>query len=421
MKHLHILFLLLLSCAGFHRAAAQEAEKQNPLNNLKISGYAQFQYLMTEVEREWPGSYVSIAGESFTHSMKSRFQVRRGYLKFAYQNGPVTLVFLPDLTDRGVGLKDAYAELSTRNKMLGFRIGAFSQPFGYEVDGSSSTRESAERSRIVNALFPGATDIGAMVMLTGAKNSFMSRFNLEAGVFNGNGMSTETDSYKDFVGSLKWTEALCGSTELGMAVSYYRGTIYGGEKPTMNHTRYVYRRDQGFAPLVTDKTHAREYFGLGVKLLHDWGCVGKTGLISEWITGQQPSAENRFARSRGMGFNGADELYIRNFQAVFAMLTHNIAHSKHTVMVKYDYFDPNTRAKGNSIGMAAAGFAAATHADIAYTSVSVGYIYDMSRIVRLMAQYDFTSNERSLNLSGFAPGDKIRQDILTLRLQVRIP
>ena len=387
---------------------------------ISFSGYAHFQYVASFAkERVWPEAFITTYGDVFTPEMNNRLQIRRSRLKMTYANGPVILVIQPEFSEKKVDIKDIFVNLGTRNGVLGFRMGLFDRPFGYEIGYSSPNRQAAERSRTINAILPYYRDVGAEVRLAGPGESFLSQFTLHAGVFNGNGISAETDSYKDFIGRLAWLKKF-GRTELGAAYSHYYGTIYGGTMRDQTHNRYVYRPDEGFQKREVTETHRRQYSGFSAKLTQDWG-IGRTLFMTEWMVGEQPSSGQRFGSSIGRGFNELSNIYLRNFVGGYAYLVQNIANSKHSLLLKFDYLDPNTRVAGNSIGVAAPGYFAATGADIAYTTYSVGYVYDFSHYLRFLVQYDIVRSEESVNLSGYRPGDRFNKDILTFRIQVRYP
>ncbi|MEG1955172.1 MAG: hypothetical protein RR066_03880 [Mucinivorans sp.] len=94
-------------------------------------------------------------------------------------------------------------------------------------------------------------------------------------------------------------------------------------------------------------------------------------------------------------------------------MVQDIGHSKHSIVLKYDYYDPNTKIKGDQIG-ALPGTGAA---DIAYSTFGVGYLFRWNQYIRLMAYYDMVSNERSANLDGYQ--GRIKQNVLTARVQFK--
>src|SRR5215510_14337483 len=176
--------------------------------NLHFSGYIQPQFQLADTE----GAQTTFSGGDFAPHSKSRFMLRRArlkldYLLLTYETYPKALfTFQIDATERGVNVRDMFVRLyETKGHNFSFTAGLFARPFGYEVNLSSAFRESPERGRMSQTLMPTERDIGAMVsyepLRRSAKNKFMK---LDAGVFNGEGLSgsTDFDSHKDFISRL---------------------------------------------------------------------------------------------------------------------------------------------------------------------------------------------------------------------------
>jgi len=386
---------------------------------VSFSGYAHFQWVYSPELREWPEGFISTYGDIFTPEMNNRLQVRRSRIKMTYRNGPVTAVIQPEFSEKNVHAKDIFVNILSNNEMYGLRMGLFDRPFGYEIAYTSPNREAAERSRTCNAVFPYYRDVGIQIQLKGPKGSVLNQFSLDAGIFNGNGISVETDKYKDFIGRLAWLKTF-DNTELGVAYSLCSGTIYGGTMADKWHNSYEYRKGEGYRLLFTDKVHRKLYHGISAKVTHNWQ-IGRTLFVTEWLVGEQPSSQARFGSTIGSGFNGLPNIYLRNFVGGYVYWVQNIANTKHSVLFKYDYLDPNIRVSGNEIGKAIAAYFPATGADIAYTAFSIGYVYDFSHYLRFLVQYDFTNHEESANLPGYRPEDKFNENIFTFRIQIKYP
>lgn len=132
---------------------------------IKVSGYIQAQYQTAET-----AGITSFAGGNFPSNVQSRFQVRRGRVKVNYDNDLTQYVLQIDVTQNGVAIKDVYASLREPWwQTFGLTAGIFNRPFGFEIGYSSSSRESPERSRVIQTLFPGERELGAMVSITTAK------------------------------------------------------------------------------------------------------------------------------------------------------------------------------------------------------------------------------------------------------------
>lgn len=232
--------LLLVSAFSVMTAAAQETSVSQSadtekrlgtlesevakLKRLKVSGYIQGQFQWGE---EAASLKVGSANENPEKSF-SRFGIRRGRIKFAYEHGVASAVFQLDVTEKGVGFKDAYLNLKDPwIKSLQLRAGVFDRPFGYEISYSSSRRESPERSTVFQTLFPDERDLGTMLVLQAPNTSPWSVLKLEAGLFAGNGIKQETDSKKDFIGHLSASKEW-EKISFGAGLSYYNGKVYHG-------------------------------------------------------------------------------------------------------------------------------------------------------------------------------------------------
>lgn len=383
------------------------------MGNLKVSGYIQGQWQWAEQ----PGVAAFGDGGSFNSSTNNRFMIRRGRVKFTYTQGIMQAVIQPDFTEKGVGIKDVYLNVTSKSKVIGGQVGLFDRPFGYEISYSSSLRESPERSRVFLSLFPGERDMGAMAILRG-KSGWLSNFTLNAGLFNGNGVGAETDSQKDFIGRLAYLKKY-NSAQFGLAFSYYNGGVLSA-----TDKRYKFEDGVGFvSKSVTagDYVSRRQYFGGSAQYLQQWG-AGTTNLRAEVVGGRQPGIKGSNAMPGGNSFANSkptDDIYLRDFIGYYAILVQDIGRSKHSVVLKYDYYDPNTQVKGNEIGKLAGTGAA----DIAYSTFGVGYLFRWNQSIRLMAYYDMVYNEKSDNLASTNPlanyASHIKQNVFTMRVQVK--
>lgn len=403
--------LLLISSAAFSQEENQTQEEKNAqkievleskvlkIEGLKISGYIQGQWQWAESS----GIPAFGDGGSFNANTNNRFMLRRGRIKFSYTYGIAQIVFQPDFTEKGVSIKDAYLALTSKDKFIGGQLGVFDRPFGYEISYSSSLRESPERSRVFLSLFPGERDMGAMLTLN------KGEFTLNAGMFGGNGVGVETDSQKDFIGRMSWLKKM-NSAQVGAAVSYYGG---GMVNPTANNFKYV--KNEGFVEKAVEQssTSRRQYFGLAAQYLQQWG-AGTTNIRAEYLWGRQPATAKTNANPGGGSFGtGTDPLYLRDFAGYYAILVQDIGHSKHSIVLKYDYYDPNTQISGDQIGKLKNTGAA----DVAYSTFGFGYLFRWNQSIRLMAYYDMPSNESCDNLKGYE--SRIKQNVFTARVQVK--
>lgn len=368
--------------------------------NISLSGYVQAQWQWAESE----GISAIAQGGSFPSESNNRFMIRRGRVKFTYTLGFAKMVIQPDISEKGLKVRDVYINATSYNKLIGGQIGAFDRPFGYEISYSSSQRESPERSRIYNSLMPGEREVGAMVLAN------YHGFSLNAGLFNGNGLSIDNDSTKDFIGRLSYAHKLKNGV-IGAEVSLYEGTIYN-----MGTYYFDFVEDEGFVAKTagSDKNYLRQYFGVGVHYCQNWW-AGETKIYGEYLWGTQPG-------TLLLNYNivGDDEiieetnpLYIRQFRGGYLSLAQKIGKTKHGIILKYDYYDPNTEVSGNQIGkLQNTGIA-----DFAYSTYGVGYIFNCTNYLKLTAYYDFVVNETSQSYASFKT--QRQEDVFTLRVQFK--
>jgi hypothetical protein len=126
------------------------------IRKIKWSGYIQTQYQTAE-----SAGISSFAGGSFPANVNSRFQVRRGRIKLVYDQEITQYVLQIDITQNGVGIKDAFAMVRDPwIRTFSFTGGVFDRPFGFEISNPSGMRETAERSRLFQTLFPGERELG---------------------------------------------------------------------------------------------------------------------------------------------------------------------------------------------------------------------------------------------------------------------
>lgn len=421
-----ILFVLLTSISYNTKAQGEEPEPDTLvqtieklqsdlliLNRLKITGYIQAQFQKADT-----AGIESFAGGNFGTNLDNRFTVRRGRFKLAYANELSQYIIQVDVTEKGVGIKDAYAAFTEPwLESLTFTGGVFDRPFGYEISYSSGTRESPERSRIFQTLFPGEREVGAKLTLLPKKSSKWYFFKAEGGLFNGSGPSAvEFDSYKDFIGRLSFFKNVMNeSINLGIGFSYYNGGW-------RQNTKYVYRSSEnGFTKDSTKIGNKvkREYFGVDAQVIFAENPVGITTLRGEYITGKQPGT---FSTNVSPAVQPVTDAYLRDMNGGYVYFLQNVLKTRHQIVLKYDWYDPNTKISGNEIGTGANTGAA----DVMFSTWGVGWIYRWNGHVRITAYYDFVKNEVSNAPAALVANNTIKtwakdrkDNVFTLRLQYR--
>lgn len=392
------------------------------LNRFKVTGYLQAQWQLADT-----AGISSFSGGNFPKNADNRFSVRRGRVKFTYEHELSTFVVQLDATDKGVALKDAY--VAVRDPWIEsatLTAGVFDRPFGYEISYSSSNRETPERSRLFQSLFPGERDLGAKITLQPKKGSRYDFIRLDAGLFAGNGINPEFDRRKDFIGHLSVAKSnRAENFKFGLGVSYYNGGVFQG-------TKYIYSADaledrsilflaDSAATNKSGFSH-REYLGADLQLSL-FSSLGITSLRAEYITGNQPGSKNSNV-SISSGTAPDYDIYNRTFNGGYLYLIQSIGQSRHQLVIKYDWLDPNTRVAGLDIVTKNAGGQATGlgTADISYTTLGLGWNYRFNSHIKLSAYYDIVKNE----ITGITGSNSIndysrdlKDNVLTVRVQYK--
>lgn len=388
------------------------------LDHIRISGYMQPQF--QAASEKGARSYI---GGDFAPQVNNRFMLRRGRVRFDYagytnDNKPsLQFVFQFDGTERGVFIRDFYGRVyENKFELFAFTVGMFARPFGYEVNLSSSDRESPERGRASQILMKTERDLGAMVSLEPRHNTnWVRHLKIDAGFFNGQGLTSpgEFDSYKDFITRAGMKPfSLSKSLFLSGGLSLFRGGF-------LQNNKYVYETATaaGNKLFVIDsslsnngKKAPRNYEGADVQLKwnHDWGA---TELRAEYWAGTQTATASSSETPAALLI--IEPHYIRKFDAAFFYLLQNIVNKNHQIGIKYDWYDPNTNVSGAQIGRPGANF---TQADIKYSTLGIGYLFYANANLKFTLWYDHVMNE-STALSGFT--SDVDDNILTCRLQFR--
>jgi hypothetical protein len=416
---------------------------------LKFSGYVQSEWQSTQVDVNGKASQDFKVGSALNPAevidgSANRFGVRRGRLKATYTDNGCTGVFYIDATEKGVVLKEAYVSaLDPWAGIATLRGGIFNKPFGYEIEYSSSSRESPERSRIIQTLFPNERDLGAVFTLQAPKSSPWNVVKLDFGFLAGNAIGTDTKSKKDLIARLAYASGT-SNFKYGFGMSYYNGSL-------MQTTTKVYEMNNGVFASVGDsasnkfKYAKKEYYGFDGQFSIA-SVAGLTTIRGEYIFGTQPGTT-----ASSSSYNNTPiptpvapattvdpkigDTYMRKFSGGYVHLIQDILDTKHSLAVKYDWYDPNTDVAGDLIGASltpeqkSAGAIVTNKTDIAYSTLGFGYIYRMNKNVKFMVYYDMPVNETSSKLvqtfnkdntkKGTDFTSKLNAELLTVRMQYK--
>jgi phosphate-selective porin len=403
------------------------------LKNLKISGWVQAQYQVADT-----AGAKNFDGGDFPIFSDKRFMIRRGRLKIMYTMKNTMFIMQINGTERGVNLVEIFGRYSDPWKQaFSITAGVMNRPFSYEIQQSSSDRESPERSRFVQMTLPNERDLGAMLSYQPQKNQFLHGLKIDGGFYNGTGIAvpgtatptgsaigtigvngfTDFDSKKDFIGHASYySYTAANKIKYGFGFSHYNGG-------------YVIQNNKYFTSIATDaagnkvwvvtdtlresvknKFAPRKYYGIeGLFSINT--VIGTTTVRGEFYTGTQ-TARDSDPRSPQAAFAATAALYKRQFNAGYAYFIQRIAKSKHELVVKYEWYDPNSKVNASDLngtnGMGAG--------EIKYTMVGLGYNLYLTQNVKFMIHYNIVKNEIT-KIPGFT-GD-LKDNIFTARMQYR--
>ena len=390
--------------------------------NINISGYMQPLFQVAETD-----GAPSYEGGNFSQYSSSRFMLRRARVKIDYllrtqeRMPKVLFTFQIDATERGVIVRDMFVRLfETKKNTLAMTAGFFARPFGFEVNLGSSYRESPERGRMSQILMPGERDLGVMFSFEPQqKDHKLYHLKLDAGFFNGQGASgtTDFDSHKDFISRFTLKPYKFNRSELGAGLSFLRG----GWK---NGTKYVYQSgtaangDKIFKVDSSDSnlgnSSPRHYYGgdIQYKIHHQWG---ETEWRAEYWFGTQPGTALSTTNPGTLPTNNgiAVPTYVRHYNGAYFYFLQNIINTKHQLVLKYDWYDPNIKVSKTEIGKPGTNL---TSADIKFSTLGIGYVYYFNPQTKVTFYYDLVKNEAT-QLAGYT--SDIKDDTFTCRLQFR--
>lgn len=388
-------------------------------DHIRIGGYIQPQFQMAQDK-----GAKSYNGGDFATNVNNRFMIRRGrirfdYIHFAEKKGPsVQFVFQFDGTERGVFIRDFWGRVfENKYQLFAFSVGMFARPFSYELNLSSSDRESPERGRMSQILMKTERDLGAMVSFEPRKKDNPLRYlKIDAGLFNGPGLAAtaDFDSHKDLI-----TRIALKPYPLAKNITISAGAscLDGG---FLQNTKYVYStNNNAFGKTFTvdststnnGKIAPRKYYGADVQLKIK-NKAGYTELRAEFITGTQTATSGTSETPPAL-LTGTDGYYVRKFNGAYFYLLQNIFNTHHQLIVKYDWYDPNAKVKSDDIGKPGT---ALTATDIKYSTLGFGYIHYVNENLKLVLWYEKVTNEKT-QLPGFT--SDLKDDVFTCRLQFR--
>ncbi len=456
---------------GLNKSYLETKSTVDKLAKIKISGYIQTQARMpTDYDAATDSSLThsawgkyqykvgDFAGGAFSDRVSSAFEVRRGRVKIAYETAlsmavaqldiipfrsanflqSVTTTTTRDtiadslgvnhvvtrsatttstssaaLTGGGVSVKDIYLRFTERwYKSFALKMGIFDRPFGFEIGYSSSSRESPERSRAEQTLFPGERDLGVSLEYLPADNMpvWAQHLNFKGGFFTGNGINVETDGKRDFIGRLGVTFPF---NELNFAVDG-GASLYNGSVLSQNDSVFEIS-GTSFAPETGNKNEYidHRYFGGDVQIYYgNTPVIGGTTLRLEGYVGSQPGSKTSNSSPKS-DMPSSAQIYKRNFLGGYVMLVQNLDPIKSQLALRYDWFDPNTEIEGTQVS-----FQETQTTDQRYGTLGIGEVYHWDENVKFIAYLDKISNEEITDSRAIFTDD-VEDNVFTFRVQYK--
>ena len=105
--------------------------------------------------------------------------------------------------------------------------------------------------------------------------------------------------------------------------------------------------------------------------------------------------------------------YKRNFDGAFLLFLQNIVNKNNQLIVKYDWYDPNTDVAGDDLGKGGTNL---TPADIKFSTLGLGFLHHINDNIKLVFYYDIVKNETT-QLAGYT--QDMKDNIFTTRIHFR--
>ncbi len=385
---------------------------------LRLSAYMQPQWQLAENE-----GISTFAGPDFMPGVRNRFVLRRARIRADYMrltdagDPKVQIAFQFDVNERGFSIRDVWGRLF-ENKWNVFSLtgGVFARPFGYEINLSSSDRESPERGRASQTLMKSERDLGVMITAEPRHSRLFKWMRADLAVVNGQGIAGtgDYDNHKDVVGRINVKpQAITGSKWLlSGSVSFLEGGIVSKSPLYYRAAGAGIVRDSGDG--IVGLLAPRRYYGFDAQLKIP-NRKGHTELRAEYLRGEQTGTLNSTITPPNYPEDASGApgpIATRPFDAAYFYLLQHLGSTDHQAILKLDWYDQNTNVSGDAVN-AASGH---TEADVKYTTLGGGYIWHINPNVKLTLYYDHTINE-STSLATHR--EDIKDDVFTARVQFR--
>jgi phosphate-selective porin len=352
------------------------------LNKIKVSGY---------IQAQWDAYQKDLVK---TNDPTNTFYIRRARIKFTYEPADgVKFVLQPDFSTGNLTLKDAYAVVNLP-KLTGWTLwaGQFNRP-DYEVEYSSSSRETLERSRLIRAIYPGEREIGAKLEYSGTNTPILFQLMVMNGNFTG-ANAKDVDSKKDIMARFVYSAKLPSA---GLGIDFGVNGYFGGNRAKTN--KYVSESEGVLDSISVGDYLKKQWFGAELRLYAD--LLGGLSIKSEYIAGTNSTPSLTALKT--------DPDKIRKFSGFYVYLVKNIG-TKNEFVAKYDSYDPNTSLSGD-----------AAKSDIYYKTWTLAWQYYLNDNIRITAQYEMPQNETNAstkNMAGTA-NVQLQDNTFSIRVQAK--
>lgn len=388
-------------------------------DHLKIGGYIQPQFQLAAAK-----GIKNYEGGDFSSQVNNRFMLRRSRIRIDYIHSSddkkpgIQIAFQFDANERSFTVRDVWGRVfENKYKLFSFTMGMFARPFGYEINYSSSDRESPERGRMSQILMKSERDLGAMISFDPRRNiRYLKKIKFDVGLFNGQGINAtgDFDNYKDLISRISLKPiVLSKNLSLSMGISSLQGGL-------LQNTRYHYYTgtQNGVNTTLVDSAltnlyskSPRSYWGADAQLKIK-NRIGFSEFRAEFVGGQQ-SATSSSSETPTVLLSGQDGFYVRNFNGAYFYYIQSLFSTRHQLVVKYDWYDPNSAVGGMDIGAPGSRL---SEANIKYNTLGVGYVNYLTDNIKLVLYYAHVRNEHT-RLKGFEA--ELNDDVMTFRMQFR--
>jgi len=390
--------------------------------SLSFSGYLQPQFQIAQSN----GTQAEYQGGNFGEYTNNRFRLRRGRLRADYmmldekENPSTYFVLQFDGTEQGVAIRDFWGRYyENKWKILYVTLGLSGRPFGNELQLSSSVREAPERGRMSQILMKTERDLGATFTFNPRwQDATLKNIVLDLGIYNGQGLSGpgEFDNSKDFI--IRLSHKPYNLKKMGLSVTGGISTLQGG----LNHrlpVSYKMGNTAGMWAMVKDSSNTtinkvapRRYYGADIQLAtltKSW----KSEFRAEIISGLQSATATTSTTPGSYPVDNksvALPYYTRNFNGAYFTFVQTLNSTDNQLVLKYDWYDPNTKVNGMNISENKG----LTAADVRFDTFGFGFLHHFNPHFKAILYYDIIKNE-STQIPGYT--DDRKDNVLTLRTQ----